>query len=198
MDSGRDLPKGGVSPFGHPRINDRSHLPAAFRSVPRPSSPLGAKASTERPFHAPDRNRHRPHAGPSRAQRRARTIPHERPWKPHRPRAHTHTLKTTQPIPDSPVKEQKPRRRMTPARPVFWKRSRCGRTAEATRPIRGIPMRADIEHPPHTPCGMRDTSRMSGHREWRTEPVEDTVIVRTDHNRNARGTPSHGLILERR
>jgi hypothetical protein len=42
-------PCGGVSPFGHPRINDRSHLPAAFRSVPRPSSPLGAKASTERP-----------------------------------------------------------------------------------------------------------------------------------------------------
>ncbi len=44
-------PCGGVAPFGHPRINDRSHLPAAFRSVPRPSSPPGAKASTERPFH---------------------------------------------------------------------------------------------------------------------------------------------------
>ena len=39
--------KGWVSPFGHPRINDRSHLPAAFRSVPRPSSPLSAKASTD-------------------------------------------------------------------------------------------------------------------------------------------------------
>jgi hypothetical protein len=53
-------PCGGVSPFGHPRINDRSHLPAAFRSVPRPSSPPGAKASTERPYHArepPGRNR---------------------------------------------------------------------------------------------------------------------------------------------
>ena len=49
MNSAADLHKGGVSPFGHPRINDRSHLPAAFRSVPRPSSPLGAKASTERP-----------------------------------------------------------------------------------------------------------------------------------------------------
>ena len=43
-------PCGGVSPFGHPRINDRSHLPAAFRSVPRPSSPLGAKASTKCPY----------------------------------------------------------------------------------------------------------------------------------------------------
>jgi hypothetical protein len=51
MYSARDLHKGGVAPFGHPRINDRSHLPAAFRSVPRPSSPLGAKASTERPSH---------------------------------------------------------------------------------------------------------------------------------------------------
>jgi hypothetical protein len=45
-------PCGWVSPFGHPRINDRSHLPAAFRSVPRPSSPLGAKASTERSYRA--------------------------------------------------------------------------------------------------------------------------------------------------
>jgi hypothetical protein len=40
-------PCGGVSPFGNLRINDRSHLPAAYRSVPRPSSPLGAKASTK-------------------------------------------------------------------------------------------------------------------------------------------------------
>ena len=43
-------PCGGVSPFGHPRINDCSHLPAAYRSVPRPSSPLGAKASTKCPL----------------------------------------------------------------------------------------------------------------------------------------------------
>ena len=56
---------GWVSPFGHPRINDRSHLPAAFRSVPRPSSPSGAKASTERPSHA--RSNQRPRTGPNRA-----------------------------------------------------------------------------------------------------------------------------------
>ena len=36
-----------VSPFGHLRINDSSHLPVAFRSVARPSSPLSAKASTK-------------------------------------------------------------------------------------------------------------------------------------------------------
>ena len=37
-----------VSPFGHPRIKGRSRLPAAFRSLPRPSSPPGAKASSVR------------------------------------------------------------------------------------------------------------------------------------------------------
>ena len=39
--------KGRVSPFGYLRINGCSHLPTAFRRVPRPSSPLGAKASTK-------------------------------------------------------------------------------------------------------------------------------------------------------
>jgi hypothetical protein len=42
----------GVAPFGNPRINDRSHLPVAYRSVLRPSSPLTAKASTKCPCHA--------------------------------------------------------------------------------------------------------------------------------------------------
>jgi hypothetical protein len=43
---------GWVAPFGDPGINDRSHLPRAFRSVPRPSSPLSAKASTRCPCFA--------------------------------------------------------------------------------------------------------------------------------------------------
>ena len=38
-----------VSPFGNLRIKARSQLPEAYRSVPRPSSPLSAKASTECP-----------------------------------------------------------------------------------------------------------------------------------------------------
>ena len=46
----RDDPSGRVSPFGYPRINVCSRLPMAFRSVPRPSSPLSAKASTRCPF----------------------------------------------------------------------------------------------------------------------------------------------------
>src|SRR5262249_41802328 len=45
-------PFGWVAPFGDPGINDRSHLPRAFRSVPRPSSPLSAKASTRCPSFA--------------------------------------------------------------------------------------------------------------------------------------------------
>ena len=40
---------GGVAPFGHPRITACWQLPAAYRSHPRPSSALGAKASTVRP-----------------------------------------------------------------------------------------------------------------------------------------------------
>ena len=39
-----------VFPFGYLRIKGCSHLPVAFRSVPRPSSPLRAKASTRCPF----------------------------------------------------------------------------------------------------------------------------------------------------
>ena len=38
-----------VSPFGDLGINGCSHLPQAYRSVPRPSSPLTAKASTRCP-----------------------------------------------------------------------------------------------------------------------------------------------------
>ena len=57
MDSVHDTPKGWVAPFGHPRIKACSRLPMAFRSVPRPSSPPGAKASTECPSLARE---HRP------------------------------------------------------------------------------------------------------------------------------------------
>ena len=38
-----------VPPFGHPRIGACLRLPAAYRSLPRPSSLPGAKASTVRP-----------------------------------------------------------------------------------------------------------------------------------------------------
>ena len=74
-------PCGGVSPFGYLRINDRSHLPAAFRSVPRPSSPLSAKASTERPY-LTSYPHHRPRTGPNHAPyklvRQQRLASHQR------------------------------------------------------------------------------------------------------------------------
>ncbi len=38
-----------VTPFGNRRINACRRLPAAYRSLPRPSSAFGAKASTIRP-----------------------------------------------------------------------------------------------------------------------------------------------------
>ena len=39
-----------VAPFGHLRINGYLHLPAACRSLSRPSSPQRAKASSVRPY----------------------------------------------------------------------------------------------------------------------------------------------------
>ena len=65
---------GRVSPFGYPRINGCSHLPAAFRSVPRPSSPLYAKASTKCPLtldllSSTLRTGENPHRGPARTER---------------------------------------------------------------------------------------------------------------------------------
>jgi hypothetical protein len=63
-------PLGWVAPFGDPGINDRSHLPRAFRSVPRPSSPLSAKASTRCPYFALERHTQR--QKPSRYQNRYR------------------------------------------------------------------------------------------------------------------------------
>ena len=53
MYSVHDTPKGWVAPFGHPGIKACSRLLRDFRSVPRPSSPPGAKASTECPSLAP-------------------------------------------------------------------------------------------------------------------------------------------------
>ena len=40
-----DVAVGRVSPFGHPGLTARVQLPQAYRSLPRPSSPLDAKAS---------------------------------------------------------------------------------------------------------------------------------------------------------
>ena len=150
MNSARDLLNGGVSPFGHPRINDRSHLPAAFRSVPRPSSPLGAKASTERPclaHHHANTARTQDQTAPPRTQQ-CRTTPSQ------------HSLtQTLQPIPDSPVKEhppgQDPHRGHQPERRLFGStgaRPAARRTPATPRLApQGQGMEA-IGFEPTTPC----------------------------------------------
>src|SRR5579883_2469297 len=66
MNSVLDHPKGGVAPFGNPRIKECSPLPAAYRSVPRPSSPLSAKASTGCPYLTLDRETSRTGTSPAR------------------------------------------------------------------------------------------------------------------------------------
>ena len=105
--------KGRVSPFGDPRINGRSPLPAAYRSVLRPSSPLSAKASTKCPFaldptaiqHAVTNrhsrtNRHRPlstssHYGPRDYSPRTPTPPEEdRRARRRKDRPRSHNLST--------------------------------------------------------------------------------------------------------
>jgi hypothetical protein len=69
---------GWVAPFGDPGINDRSHLPRAFRSVPRPSSPLSAKASTRCPSFALDHKRRPPRWDDPRITRKPRRLPENR------------------------------------------------------------------------------------------------------------------------
>ena len=44
-----DVNIGGVSPFGHPRLRQLDGSPRLFAVLPRPSSALGAKASTVGP-----------------------------------------------------------------------------------------------------------------------------------------------------
>ena len=111
MDSDEDTRRslrGWVAPFGDPGITDRSHLPRAFRSVPRPSSPLSAKASTKCPslrlILPKDAAAHRsktPARQPSHAKTLPRTanppqdIPQETPRGRH-PRSHHNSLFTLQ------------------------------------------------------------------------------------------------------
>ena len=93
MNSDRDTRQsfpwaGWVAPFGDPGINDRSHLPRAFRSVPRPSSPLSAKASTRCPYVSPDPNSpppgrcYPPQRRPSENRRAQGQAPAARPVPP--------------------------------------------------------------------------------------------------------------------
>ena len=52
IQAGDRTPCGRVAPFGHPGVKGRLRLTPDFRSLPRPSSPRGAKASTYAPLSA--------------------------------------------------------------------------------------------------------------------------------------------------
>ena len=45
-----------IAPFGNPRIKGRLRLPTDYRGLPRPSSPVAAKASVMRPNSLPANN----------------------------------------------------------------------------------------------------------------------------------------------
>ncbi len=152
MYSDGDLHTGGVSPFGYPRINDRSHLPAAFRSVPRPSSPLGAKASTERPSLSPPTQ--------SQARTQDQTAPHmHKTQEPGQRNTHTLTQSTNQPFHLHLSKEQSTR--PAPRGPPgggFGSTQLCptpkGSQERISQPV-ARPTRADMEatgFEPVTPC----------------------------------------------
>jgi hypothetical protein len=120
MDSAHDTPKGWVAPFGHPRIKACSRLPMAFRSVPRPSSPPGAKASTECPSLA------REHSSPGNVSKDTRPGPPPCTETIHR----EPDPASTDPIGSSPI-------RPTPATPGL-----------ASVPPHGRPLAQHISDPP--------------------------------------------------
>ncbi len=78
----------GVAPFGYPRIKACSRLPMAFRSVPRPSSPPDAKASTECSYRALSRK--------VRIQQSAFSRQRRRPQPTHCPTSHHAQKQNTQ------------------------------------------------------------------------------------------------------
>jgi hypothetical protein len=143
MNSAKDLLNGGVSPFGHPRINDRSHLPAAFRSVPRPSSPLGAKASTERPSLT-----HHQHQPNTRTQ--YQTAPKHQINANNKP-THSHTNITIHQI---HLSKNCLDGEQVSTRGVSWK-----------RPATGTKGPAQV-----SPMPGRPRAALAGHRERRAEP----------------------------
>src|SRR3954453_11345945 len=104
-----------VAPFGHLGINACSRLPQDFRSVPRPSSPPGAKASTRCPSltQKPIVFTHdKPRTGPiqqgsvARRQSSEANLKRVSPVPPDRIQSHTHF---------SPQNAHEPPRRDQPA-----------------------------------------------------------------------------------
>ena len=184
MDSCDDTPKGWVAPFGHPRINACSRLPVAFRSVPRPSSPPGAKASTECPSlrsrsHHPESIRRLPPCTETILSDQ-RSIPVTAPQRTRIPRiadhsrsAHnqSHPIVNTTPL-------NPPARRDAPSR----ERIRSD-IATQQRPE----THQNLIHPDkdHRASNRDATRHRTAHR--RTDAILDMTSTRTDQCRSAIG-----------
>jgi hypothetical protein len=220
MNSAEDLHKGGVSPFGHPRINDRSHLPAAFRSVPRPSSPLGAKASTERPSFThlsppPARrtNTQRAKAPSHQARMSNRTADteyaflsktqhhqHQRQPKSQRASAAQGLLNTPFHLHLSKNTRNHPSQVSLARRPASQQGTGIAGTPVFWKhPTDARPGRASTElvsimpASRHRPLAAPDPGSMS-HREWRAEPDLWLVYIRIAHSQDVATLPhAHSL-----
>ena len=171
MYSDGDTPKGWVAPFGHPGIKACSRLPRAFRSVPRPSSPPGAKASTRCPSHAPNHSQPklslRPpckiRTNPIRRTRHAQepsTPQYNRTQGTPNPMAsHTHLLSTHIQTPLNPaaasalrhVSQHAPGQTPMPTQPRTPQHS-----PEPNAPCRHNVMQAHRPEPPEASCAPRD------------------------------------------
>ena len=129
---------GWVAPFGNPRIKACSRLPEACRSVPRPSSPLGAKASTRCPCFprpTPATTAPRPprgrtcHCRPD--GRFQQQLALQRPSRPHRAKGpHTHANSMRLPADGTRRAE-----RITCQRPST---QRCTKDATSLVPVNGL------------------------------------------------------------
>jgi hypothetical protein len=162
MDSAAGTPSlGWVAPFGDPRIEACSRLPGAFRSVPRPSSPLDAKASTRCPSLA----RPAPAAAPP-----GRRVAYPCQRVPDAPEGAAGTRQSARPRPGT---RRDPGRRPASTTPPHDVKRDKG-AADAAPDGTARPRRAggpEARRPPTTPLGVvgpgrleRPTSRLSGVR----------------------------------
>ena len=140
MYSADNTPKGWVAPFGHPGIKACSQLLRDFRSVPRPSSPPGAKASTECPSLAPTKPTLHRNNQPGHNQQTRQPQPRHRPSHKAGPHS-THAL-TNAPEPCNS-------RRASPASLPNRETNRHGSDTHAT---------AVTDHPKPT-CNPANTPR---------------------------------------
>jgi hypothetical protein len=145
-----------IAPFGHLRITGCTRLPAACRSVPRPSSAVGAKASTTCAYYlAPHRHTTLPGTAPARKPLRApdasrlplpghpatrRTLHHYhlhllKYCRPRRARIGEGRLRRSYTIPDPPrtVHPQRAYRKRTRAPANRWSVACCARAARPAR-----------------------------------------------------------------